>query len=102
MWSNETVFTRLLEEVERKPCVWKKSDPKYMNKHVKSAAFEEIGIKIGVSANAVKEKLRSLRTIFLQNHKKNEERKWSSAATKVRVLQRDAFYDRRSNYCRRY
>lgn len=71
MWPNETVL-KLLEEVERKPCVWKKSDPKYMNKHVKSAAFEEIGIKIGVSANAVKEKLRSLRTIFLQNHKKTK------------------------------
>lgn len=58
-----------------------------MNKHVKNAAFEEIGAAIGVSADDARDKLRNLRTNFMQIYKKNpKERKWSSAATKVGVL----------------
>lgn len=41
-----------------------------MNKHVKNAAFEEIGAAIGVSADDARDKLRNLRTNFMQIYKK--------------------------------
>lgn len=60
----------LIREIKVRPCLWRKNDNQFKNIYVRRAAYTEIGDTLQTTANAVKAKIRSLRTIFLQNCRK--------------------------------
>ncbi|XP_054733492.1 uncharacterized protein LOC129241272 [Anastrepha obliqua] len=68
-WTHKLTM-KLIKEAEQRPCLWHKEDKQYANKIYKAVAMEEIAEIVGVSAEAVREKLRNLRINFMQVHKK--------------------------------
>lgn len=67
--TDEVTFD-LIREYELRPCLWQKSNKHYKNNFRKIDATEEIADILSLSSNTVKDKLRSLRTIYFQNAQK--------------------------------
>ncbi|XP_004522102.1 uncharacterized protein LOC101452402 [Ceratitis capitata] len=62
---------KLIEESEKRQCLWSREDPEYKNKTLKQIAYEEVAEIVDMPCESVKEKLRNLRINFWQVHKKN-------------------------------
>lgn len=67
-FSDDETFA-LIKEYQVRPCLWQKST-KFKNNVKKANNIAEIASVLNVSEETVKEKLRSLRTIYFQNLQK--------------------------------
>lgn len=76
--SDEKIF-ELIAQIESEPCLWQKSHKYYQNKYKKSEAIETIAKSSNITSELVKEKLKSLRTIYFQNAQKLKKGKSGSA-----------------------
>lgn len=65
----------LIKEIEARPCLWQKSHHHYTSIFDKCAAITQIALIMDLSETVVKEKLRSLRTIYFKNLQKAKKRK---------------------------
>lgn len=74
---DSTVFS-LIKEMEQHPCLWKKSDKDFKNSFKINDSFKEIAAIMDLDENAVKDKIKSLRTIFFQNVQKAKKGKSGS------------------------
>lgn len=75
----DDIVYSLIRELEAHPCVWQKSHRDYKNSFKKSDAIGEIAFILGLSDEVVKEKIRSLRTIYFQNAQKVKKAKSGSS-----------------------
>lgn len=69
---------KLIKELEPHPCLWQKSHHDFKNNFKKIDAFTEIATTLNSTMEVVKEKCRSLRTIYFQNAQKEKKGKSGS------------------------
>ncbi|XP_039965121.1 uncharacterized protein LOC120777709 [Bactrocera tryoni] len=86
-WTQQLTM-KLIQEVERRPCIWSRVDGDYSNKTMKAIAFDEIGEILNVPSANVREKFRNLRINFMQVHKKK-----LSAGSRANYVPKWEFYN---------
>ncbi|XP_014088451.1 uncharacterized protein [Bactrocera oleae] len=86
-WTQQLTM-KLIQEVERRPCIWNREDGDYSNKTMKAIAFDEIGEILNVPSTNVREKFRNLRINFMQVHKKK-----LSAGSRATYVPKWEFYN---------
>ncbi|XP_018803212.1 PREDICTED: uncharacterized protein LOC108977775 [Bactrocera latifrons] len=86
-WTQQLTM-KLIQEVERRPCIWSRADGDYSNKTMKAIAFDEIGEILNVPSANVREKFRNLRINFMQVHKKK-----LSAGSRANYVPKWEFYN---------
>ncbi|XP_058450178.1 uncharacterized protein LOC131429809 [Malaya genurostris] len=69
LWTVEETFN-LIDAFRSKPALWQRKQLNYRNKHRRAELLREIANEFGTSTDEVKEKLRSLRTVYMQNVKR--------------------------------
>ncbi|XP_065080796.1 uncharacterized protein LOC135703478 [Ochlerotatus camptorhynchus] len=69
-WTADETY-RLIRAFRKHPALWKKENSEYKNKPFRAGILEQLAIEFRTNAEAIKEKLRSLRTIYGQNLKKH-------------------------------
>lgn len=82
--NDEEIFS-LIKEYEQHECLWKKSHKDYKNNFKKIDAYKAIGFLLNISEDLVKEKCRSLRTVYFQNVQKAKKGKSGSGGGKAPV-----------------
>lgn len=78
--TDEEIFS-LIKEYEQHPCLWQKSHQDYKNNFKKIDAINAIAVLLNLTAEFVKDKCRSLRTIYFQNVQKAKKGKSGSGAS---------------------
>lgn len=61
----------MIRAFRKHPALWKKENSEYKNKPFRAGILEQLAVEFRTNAEAIKEKLRSLRTIYGQNLKKH-------------------------------
>lgn len=75
--TDEETF-KVIKEYEQHPCLWQKSHKDFKNNFKKIDAITEIALVLNLPEEAVKDKCRSLRTIYFQNAQKAKKGKSGS------------------------
>ncbi|XP_062550779.1 uncharacterized protein LOC134215659 [Armigeres subalbatus] len=68
-WTMEDTY-RLINGFQSQPALWKKDNKEYKNKHFRGFLLDQLATDFNTNTEAIKEKMRSLRTIYGQNLKK--------------------------------
>ncbi|XP_013146942.1 PREDICTED: uncharacterized protein LOC106109851 [Papilio polytes] len=61
---NPELVTRLIEEIESRPCLWQVNHPYYHNRKKMNAAWQEISEKLDIPVNTIYLKWQTLRRFF--------------------------------------